>query len=133
MVTKVAYLSQQWRDEVHARLMAEITPEKMKHLTSSVAYVYMGCPDGKDRYLYFKTQNGTFAEVLVGEGDGPDAEFRVTGPYALFADLTQGKISSQRALMSGRLKLKGNMVKALKLASLADRINKVLGKIPTTY
>jgi putative sterol carrier protein len=69
----------------------------------------------------------------VGDSEPPEAEFRVTGPYDLFANLTQGKISSQRALMSGKLKLKGSMVKALKLASVADRINKVLGSIPTQY
>ncbi len=133
MEKTVTYLSHEWREEVEKRLNAEITPAKMKGLTTSVAYVYDGCPGGKDKYLYFKTENGTFAQVLVGEGDPPQAEFRVTGPYNLFADLSQGKVSSQRALMSGKLKLKGNMVKALKLASLADRINKILAKIPTQY
>lgn len=127
------YLSQQWRDEAEKRLKAEISPEKMKHLTSSVAYVYVDCPDGRDKYLYFKTENGTFAQILVGEGEPPESEFRVTGPYDLFAGLTQGKIKSQRALMSGKLKLKGNMVKALKLASLADRINKVFSTLPAIY
>jgi putative sterol carrier protein len=129
----VAYLSQQWRDEAEKRLKAEISPEKMKRLTSSVAYVYVDCPDGRDKYLYFKTENGTFTQILVGEGEPPESEFRVTGPYDLFAGLSQGKIKSQRALMSGKLKLRGNMVKALKLASLADRINKVLETIPTRY
>ena len=133
MEKTVTYLSQEWCDEVEKRLSAEITSAKMKGLTTSVAYVYEGCPGEKDKYLYFKTENGTFARVLVGDGEPPQAEFRVTGPYNLFADLSQGKVSSQRALMSGKLKLKGNMVKALKLASLADRINKVLAKIPTQY
>jgi putative sterol carrier protein len=133
MEKTVPYLSHEWRDEVEKRLNAEITLEKMKGLTTSVAYVYVGCPEGRDKFLYFKTDNGTFAEVLVGDGEPPQAEFRITGPYNLFADLTQGKVSSQRALMSGKLKLKGNMVKALKLASLADRINKILAKIPTQY
>ena len=133
MENKATYLSSQWRDEVEKRLQSEISPEKMKHLTSSVAYVYVGCPGGQNRFLYFKMDDGKFAEVLVGDGEPPEAEFRVTGPYDLFADLTQGKISSQRALMSGKLRLKGSMVKALKLASLADRINKVLGSIPTEY
>ncbi len=128
-----AYLSQQWRDEAEKRLKAEISPERMKHLTSSVAYVYVDCPDGRDKYLYFKTENGTFTQILVGEGEPPESEFRVTGPYDLFAGLTRGKIKSQRALMSGKLKLRGNMVKALKLASLADRINKVLETIPARY
>ncbi len=35
--------------------------------------------------------------------------------------------------MTGKLKLKGNMVKALKLAAIADRMNKVLAKIPVRY
>ncbi|NMD40576.1 MAG: SCP2 sterol-binding domain-containing protein [Deltaproteobacteria bacterium] len=133
MEQTVTYLSQQWRDEAEKRLKGEISPEKMKHLTSSVAYVYVGCPDGRDRYLYFKTTDGRFEQILVGEGDPPQSDFRVTGPYDIFAGLTQGKIKSQRALMSGKLRLKGNMVKALKLASLADRINKVLEKTPARY
>jgi putative sterol carrier protein len=133
MEGKVSYLSQQWRDEVEKRLRSELSPERMKHLTSSVAYVYVDCPGGKDKFLYFKMDNGEFTEVLVGDSEPPAADFRVTGPYELFANLTQGKISSQRALMSGKLKLKGSMVKALKLASLADRINKILGSVPTQY
>ena len=35
--------------------------------------------------------------------------------------------------MSGKLILKGNMVKALSLASVVDRLNKVLATIPTEY
>jgi putative sterol carrier protein len=35
--------------------------------------------------------------------------------------------------MTGKLKLKGNMVRALKLASVADRLNKVLSGIDAQY
>jgi putative sterol carrier protein len=35
--------------------------------------------------------------------------------------------------MSGKLRLKGNMVKALSLAVVVDRLNKVLASIPTTF
>jgi len=35
--------------------------------------------------------------------------------------------------MTGKLKLKGNMVKALKLASVVDRLNKVIAKIQAEY
>ena len=45
----------------------------------------------------------------------------------------RGELGAQKALMTLKLKLKGNMVKALRLASLADRLNKVLAKIPTDY
>lgn len=133
MSEKVAYLSSQWRDEVERRFKAELSPEKMKFLTTSVSYSYIGCPDGKDRYLYFQCNDGNITEVAVEEGPPRQADFVITGSYDLFSKLTQGIVSSQRALMSGKLKVKGNMVKALKLASLADRMNKIMAQIPTTY
>jgi len=38
-------------------------------------------------------------------------------------------LESQRALMTGKIKLKGNLTKALRLAAVADRLNKVLSQI----
>ncbi|HBJ75308.1 MAG TPA: hypothetical protein DDY86_07350 [Syntrophaceae bacterium] len=35
--------------------------------------------------------------------------------------------------MTGKLKLKGNLARALKLAAVSDRLNKVLSRIPTQY
>ena len=35
--------------------------------------------------------------------------------------------------MSGKLTLKGNLVKALRLAPLVDRLNEVLATIPAEY
>jgi putative sterol carrier protein len=35
--------------------------------------------------------------------------------------------------MTGKIKLKGNLTKALRLAAVADRLNKVLSQIPTQY
>ncbi len=127
------YLSQQWRDEAEKRLKTELPPERMNYVTSSMNNLYKNCPDGKDRFLYFKFEDGNFAEMLVGEGEPPKAEFVISGNYDVFAKITRGEMGAQRALMTMKLKLKGNMVKALKLASLADRLNKVLAGIPTEY
>jgi putative sterol carrier protein len=127
------YLSPQWRDEAEKRLNTELPPERMNYATSSMSNLYKNCPDGKDKFLYFKFEDGRFAEMLVGEGDPPKAEFVISGNYDVFAKITRGELGAQRALMTMKLKLKGNMVKALKLASLADRLNKVLAGIPTEY
>jgi hypothetical protein len=35
--------------------------------------------------------------------------------------------------MNGKLRLTGNMVKALSLASIVDRFNKILSEIPCEY
>jgi putative sterol carrier protein len=133
MTEKIDYLSPEWREEIEKRLKEEISPEKMKFLTTSVSYIYKNCPDGKDRFLYFKIDDGNFTSIEIDTGESPKAEFNITGDYEVFSKITQGIIKSQRALMSGKLKLRGNMVKALKLASLADRINRVFAQVPTNY
>lgn len=133
MTENLVYLSTAWRDEVEKRLKESLSPEKMKFVTTSVAFNYLNCPDGKDRCLYFTCKEGNISEVALDDPGNRQAEFVISGSYDLFAQVTQGMLSSQRALMSGKLKIKGNMVKALKLASLADRINKVMAGIPTLY
>ena len=133
MTENVQYLTPAWRDEAERRLGAELSPERMNHITSSMSNIYMGCPDGKNKFLYFRFEEGRFAELILGEGEPPGAEFRITGSYETFAKISRAELGSQKALMTGKLKLKGNMIKALKLAAIADRLNKVLSKIPAAY
>ncbi len=133
MSEKFTYLSPQWRDEAEKRLKTELPPEKMNYATSSMSNIYKNCPGGGEKFLFFKFEEGKFADMQVGEGEPPKAEFAIAGDYDTFAKITRGELGAQKALMTMKLKLKGNMVKALKLASLADRLNKVLATIPTQY
>ena len=133
MPDKLTYLSSKWRDEAEKRLKTKLDPEKMKRITSSMSNIYTDCPDGNDRYLFFGFKDGRLETLSIGEGEPPQAEFRITGSYETFARISRAELGSQRALMTGKLKLKGNMVKALKLASIADRLNKVLATIPAAY
>ena len=133
MSETVKYLSSEWRDEVEKRLRTELPPEKMNFITSSMSNIYLNCPDGKERYLFFKFVEGVFHEVSVGSGEPPEAEFKITGDYETFAKISRAEMGSQKALMTRKLRLKGNMMKALKLASVADRLNKVISKIPAEY
>ncbi|MFO7560845.1 MAG: SCP2 sterol-binding domain-containing protein [Desulfobacterales bacterium] len=133
MTEKVKYLSPEWRDEVEQRLKTELPPEKMNFITSSMSNIYLNCPDGGEKYLYFKFVEGKFNEVSVGSGEPPEAEFKIFGDYETFAKISRAELGSQKALMTRKLKLKGNMIKALKLASVADRLNKVISKIDAKY
>ena len=132
-MAKLKYLSAEWRDELLKRLNEELTPEKMKNLTSSMNSLYKNCPDGKDRYYYIGFEQGKIAKLEIGLGEGPKAEFTIIGDYETFAKVSRSEMNSQRALMSGKLKLKGNMIKALSLASLCDRLNKVTATIDTEF
>ena len=133
MEEKLPYLEKAWRDEAYERLAAELTPEKMNGISTSMADLYSSCPDGKEHWLFVRCVEGKLAEFQTGSGEAPEAEFRIIGDYATFAAISRGELGSQRALMTGKLKLKGNMAKALRLAPLADRINKVLSTVPTAY
>ena len=127
------YLSPEWAQEAIRRLQADLSPEKMKHITSSMLTVYTGCPDGKDRALYYKLVDGVVQELSIQEGKWPEAEFTIISDYDTFARISRAELSARAALMSGKMKLKGNLVKALSLAPVVDRLNAVLATIPTTY
>ena len=133
MASTMTYLSNEWRDEAEKRIRADLSPERMNKITSSMSNIYKNCPDGKERYLFFNFKDGELVDLLVGEGEAPKAEYRITGDYDIFAQISRAELSSQKALMTGKLKLKGNMVKALKLASVADRLNRVISTIPAEY
>lgn len=133
MEEKLKYLSAEWRDALLAKLNETLTAEKMKGLSSSMNSRYKNCPGGIDRFYYISFEDGEIKELTIGEGDGPEAEFIITGDYDVFAAVSRAEINAQRALMGGKLKLKGNMIKALKLASLCDRLNKISAEIPTEF
>jgi putative sterol carrier protein len=133
MEGSLKYLSPEWRDEVHERLSTQLDPEKMNYATTSLVSVYSNCPDGKDRYFLVNCANGVLGDVIVGEGEPPEAEFSIAGDYDVFAKMSRGELGAQAALMSGKLKIKGNMVKALKLSSVADRFNRIIATVPTEF
>lgn len=129
----IKYLSPEWTAEAESRLRAQLTPEMMKNLTSSMLTIYHKCPDGIDRALFYKLEDGVFTDISVREEPFPAAEFIISGDYDTFAKISRAEMGSRSALMGGKLKLQGNMVKALSLASIVDRFNKILSTIECEY
>ena len=127
------YLSPEWTAEAASRLRSQLTPEQMKNLTSSMLTIYHNCPDGLERALYYAIENGVFTDISVRKEPWPEVEFVISGDYETFAKISRAEMGSRSALMTGKLRLQGNMVKALSLASIVDRFNKVLSEIPCEY
>ena len=132
-MAKYEYLSPEWIAEAGRRLQVDLTPEKMKHITSSMLTVYTDCPDGGDRALYYRVVDGVVEELSLVEEDWPQAEFTITADYETFARISRAELKARAALMSGKMTLKGNLVKALRLAPVVDRLNEVLATIPADY
>jgi len=130
---KYKYLSPEWSEEVFRRVNEKLSPERMKHITSSMLTVNTRCPDEKDRAVYYEIVDGVVTDVSIREGELPLAEFAITADYELFARISRGELKARAALMSGKMKLKGPLVKALRLSPLVDRLNEVIATIPTEY
>ena len=130
---KFKYLSPEWAQEVFKRANEKLSPERMKYITSSMLTINVNCPDGKDRAIYYEIVDGVVTEVSIREGELPKAEFTITADYDLFTKISRAELKARSALMSGKMKLKGPLVKALRLSPLVDRLNEVIATIPTEY
>lgn len=132
-MANLVYLSPEWVEEGRKRVEAQLTPETLHHVTSSMINIYRNCPDGKERYFHVAFEDGKLTAFETGEGEGPRAEFRIIADYDTFAKISRAELGAVRALTSRKLTLRGNMAKALRLAPLVDKLNKVLATLPTDY
>ena len=73
------------------------------------------------------------ASSWIIQGEQAQAEFRLSGDYQVYLRIVRGELGAQLAVMQGQLQFKGNLLQALKLAPLADKLNKILAGIPAEY
>ena len=127
------YLSEQWFEQAKSSIKEKITPKMMKYNTLHLVLVFQNCPDGRDKYLSVQFKKGELEDVEMGEGNGPSATFKIYGDYKVFTKINQRELNAKVALLSGKVKLKGSKIKALKLAPITDHFLDVLSEIPTVY
>lgn len=87
--------------------------------------VYEDCPDGKTRWIYYALTEGKFKEMRYDTGDDvPEATFISSGKYKDYVKVETGEISPKSAHMNGTFTLKGNMMQALSMIGIYNRIMK---------
>ena len=129
----VRYLSEEWRAEVEKRFREGITPTDMDNLSSSLNCVSNKCPDDKTHYFFVSFIRGELESVQVGEGEGPQAEYIIEGKYEALVQIARGELTAAEALIGGKIKLTGNLYKALYLVPIVDRLNQIMASIETEY
>jgi len=113
---------------------SDIVFNEIKERSSSEGAEYVKNVGGTYRFLVSKgktTKNWTVdltkEPIFVGEREGKvDVELTVTDSD-LF-DIVSGKATVEKLFMSGKLKLKGNMAKAMKLRQVLD-VKKLKSKL----
>jgi putative sterol carrier protein len=125
-------------DEYQATFKEKInSDEEYANLASSVEDSYTlilqgepdkGVPD--TMIVGFAIKDGKMTDIWSGE---KDTSFILSAPYRVWVDILLGKIGANRAFITRKLSIKGNMPRLLKTAKATDRLVALLREIPTEF
>lgn len=71
--------------------------------------------------------------ISVGSGEIEDPDLNITQPYDVAVLLDKGELNPQVAFMEGKIKLKGNLMKAMALQKLLTVIGPATSHIEREY
>ena len=131
------YLSKEWLAEGRRRVEASAEfPAAAKGLSASLLNVITDAPNGKTLYLYYSFNDGKIDDIAAGaDASIPKRphEFTATGTYETYKLINQGKLTSTQAVLQRKVKIEGNLAKALRYVRPLEVFNGILRTVPTEY
>ncbi len=82
------------------------------------------------RVVGFTIKEGKMTDIWIGERE---TSFILSAPYRVWVDILLGKIGANRAFITRKLNIKGNMPRLLKTAKATDRLVSLLREMPTEF
>ena len=131
------FLSKPWIDEARTRLeSSQAFLAAAKNVNAAMVNVVTDVPSRATVFLYYRFGEGRIQEISVG--DDPKIaqrpfELKSTGSYETFMAINQGKMGITAAVLGRKVKLEGNLSKALSYVKPINAMNEVLRSIPTEY
>jgi len=124
----------EYRSEIKKRINGDAEYAKLASgVNDSYTLVLQAEPDKgvqKTMIVGFEIKAGKMTDIWVGERD---TAFILSAPYRVWVDLLLGKIGANRAFITRKLNIKGNMPRLLKTAKATDRLVGLLRGIPTDF
>jgi putative sterol carrier protein len=84
----------------------------------------------KDIVLGYTVEDGVTTDIWLGERK---TDFAISGKYSVWVNILTGKTGVTRAFLMRKLKVRGNLMKILKLSKATERWLEVLRTIPTEF
>ena len=114
------FLSPEWFAAVEQQTTGDAATDPVGPPDFVIDQVIRDTPDGEIRYRIEVA--GTTARITTPDGDPPD--LTITADWPTATAIAKGELATTGALMSGRLRVRGNMVR------LAGRAPDLLGIDP---
>jgi putative sterol carrier protein len=85
-------------------------------------------------YLLLQLHHGKSPGAAMLDPDQlPEAEYTINAPYATWRKVIDAKLDPIQGMMTGQLKLKGNLMKIMRYPKAAQEIVACCAKIPTDW
>ncbi|HUV23974.1 MAG TPA: SCP2 sterol-binding domain-containing protein [Methanomassiliicoccales archaeon] len=98
-------------------------------------FLYVITPDkgfDKEYVYYLDLYHGKVRDhYKVESRTAKQAEFMYIGKYGNWMKMVEGKLDGMKAILTGKMKLKGNMTKAMKYTRAAAELTKAATRVPT--
>jgi putative sterol carrier protein len=129
--------SEEWQEE-YRRLIneSEAYREAAHDWEGVVVYHFQAEPDkglAEDVYGWFDLWHGECREAKqVTAAEAEQAEFVVSAPYSTWKQVLKRELDPMRAVMQGRLKMKGDLPKAVRYTKATIVLNDIGASVPDT-
>ena len=107
--------------------------ELAKEENASYTFIIEAEPErGVDKTIIigYITEQGRITDIWVGERP---TDFVISGKYGVWVNILRGKMGVTRAFLTRKLKVRGDLMKILKLSKATERWLEILRTIPTEF
>ncbi len=128
------FCSPEYLEEVKKRTNSdERYLELAREENASYTFIIEAEPEkGVDKTIVigYKTEQGRIVDIWIGERP---TDFVISGRYGVWVDILRGKMGATKAFLTRKLKVRGDLIKILKLSKATERWLEILRTIPTEF
>lgn len=126
----VKFLSEEWAQAMAEAVNADSTFQSVADgVELTVQQEVSGAPDGDVKYFIGIKDGQAFAEI--GEGEG--ADLTVSQDYDTAVAIAKGDLNLQNAFMQGKVRVTGNLAKAMQYQPQLQSLEGAIGGIEVEY
>lgn len=133
-----AFATDEWFHALEERINASRSyRDAAADWEGDIAFVIQAEPDRKvptDIWGYLDLWHGACRDARVVTPErGVDARYVLTAPYTRWKDIVRGDLDPIKAMMQGKLKVRGDLPTIVRYVRAADELVQLTGEVETSF